>query len=281
MSQIKYSTLIDTPLRDFLGMADATHDYLDKFCIGLSVEQVESKLLELQNSIRIIQSVAKRLADISNITNRVLNQKKAQRTKAKDTKYIDPYPNDTDHAILRTLNPITTIPITNGISIPVKMVDTTKELPVSNLYFVKDVNQFAININGIIIKGNLSNLVEYQTTNTARCEYGTDCKSFKKTTTCNYYHDPEDYIKLNYKVPTDLTRNFTIGSWLYSKSKNPRTYFTRHLGSKDRIIYDLNTLKKVQYREEISNREGQLIHDLLIYMILNSQGLLERYQLWS
>ena len=47
------------------------------------------------------------------------------------------------------------------------------------------------------------------------------------------------------------------------------------------MIYDLNTLKRVQYREEITNREGQLIHDLLIYMILNARGLLERYPHWK
>lgn len=272
---------MDKTLRDYLALADQTHDYLDKFCFGLTAKQIEEKVTQLQLGIKTIQSVAKRLADISNIATRVLNRKLSIANKEPNKKNnVITYPTENDHASLRVMNPEEVISITKDISIPAKVVETCAELPVNNLYYVNNIKQFAININGVIIKGNLGNLVEYQTEQSAKCEYGIDCKSFKKNLTCSYYHDPEDYIKLKQPVPA-VTRNFTVGSWLYSKNKAPRTYFTRHLGSKDRLNYDLNTLKKVQYREEISNREGQLIHDLLIYMILNSQGLLERYPHWK
>lgn len=279
---------MDLTLRDYLEFADNTHEYLDKFCVALNQEALEAKIAELQSVIKNIQSVAKRIADVSNIATRLLHRKKEAKknvntksqTLQKTTRVIDPYPTEFDHATLRTLYPEKEMPIINNISIPVKIVESLSEIPVTNLYYVPKLNQYAINVNGVILKGNLGNLVEYQTENSARCEYGVECRSFTKKTKCPYYHDPEDFIKHGLPVP-NTTRSFTIGSWLYSKNRNPRTYFTRHLGSKDRLIYDLHNLKKVQYREEISNREGQLIHDLLIYMILNTKGLLEKYPHWT
>lgn len=275
---------MDITLKDYLQLADTTHEYIDKFCIAMTVETLEQKALELQAAIKNIQSVAKRIADVSNIITRTLNRKKTVKRNppglVKPVKVIDPYPTEFDHATLRTLYPEKTINVVDGLHIPVKIVEDLSEIPITNLYYIPKLNQFAVNVNGIILKGNLGNLVEYQTENSARCEYGVECKSFAKKTKCPYYHDPEDFIKHKLPVP-DNPRSFTIGSWLYSKNRNPRTYFARHLGSRDKITYDLNNLKKVQYREEISNREGQLVHDLLIYMILNTKGLLERYPHWN
>lgn len=268
---------MDYTLRDYLQLADTAHSHIDKFCVAMTADQLEAKMLELQAAVKTLQSVAKRISDVSNITARLLHRKK---TAKKIIKHIDPYPTEYDHATVRTLNPTTSLDLIPSISVPVKTVETAAEIPVSDLYYVNSLKQFAFNINGIIVKGNLGNLVEYQTENSARCEYGVECRSFEKGIACPYYHDPEDFIKHNLPVP-NVTRNFTIGSWLYSKNKNPRTYFTRHLGSKSRLAYDLSTLKKVQYREEISNREGQLMHDLLLYLALNSRGLLEKYPHWN
>ena len=205
------------------------------------------------------------MADVSNIINQyILYRKQSNKEKAQ---HIDPYPTENDHGSLRTMFPSKSESkqIVGNIAINVKYVPSTSDIPVNNLYYVESTKQYAINIAGIIIKGDLSNIVDYQTPNSARCEYGIDCRSFKKGQPCKYYHDPEDYLKLGFKCPESATRNFTVGSWLYSKNKRPKTYFTRHIGSKDSILDDLATLKKLQYREEISNREGQLIHDLLIY----------------
>ncbi len=267
---------MDQSLRDYLKQADIVHEYIDKFCVILTPKQLEEKVIELQSSIKTIQAVAKRIADISNIVTRVLNKKTSTKI---INKYIDPYPTEEDHGTLRTLFAEEKKQIAKDISIPVKIVENISDIPISNFYYINSLKQYAININGIIIKGNLGNIVDYKDKFSSRCEYGAECKSFKKNMLCSYYHDPEDFIKNGKPIP-DIERNFTTGSWIYSKTKTPKTYFCRHVGSKNRLIYDLNTLKRVQYREEISNREGQLIHDLLIYMILNSKGLLERYPHW-
>jgi hypothetical protein len=222
---------------------------------------------------------------VSNIINNLSIKKKKvaeMRGKPQDKKrekFIDPYPRESDIGVIRSLNPTEPREIIRGVNINVKTVATTKEIPVCTIYYVEEIKQFAININGIVIRGDLCNIVPYQKEKSAACEYGIECRSFKLKKQCPYYHDPADY--LHHKIPVpEQSRNFTIGSWIYTKNKNPSTYYTRHIGSKDRILYDLATLKTVQYRAEVSNREGQLIHDLLIYMILNAKNLVERYPQW-
>jgi len=265
---------MDRTLRDYLNHADECHEQLEKYFAGLTSKQVEDKILEMQANIKTIQAVAYQIANISNIASRALSKRSKY-----VHKFIDPLPNENDCGVLRSMYPIESKELVDGIQIPVKTIDSAKDIPIAHIYYVNDIKQYAINIEGIVIKGNLGNIVNYQIENSVRCEYGIECKSFKKNIKCKYYHDPEDYIKCNMQVP-DNTKNFTVGSWIYSKTKTPRTYFARHIGSKDNLIHDLNTIKRVQYREEIANREGQLIHDLLIYLVLNSKGLLERYIPW-
>lgn len=271
---------MDRTLRSFLQQADDVHEYLEKYCVALSADQVESKVLELQSAIKTLQTIAYQLANVSNIANRVVIKKRRTIKSGHEKNPIDPYPEENNVGTLRSLNPIESKELIKGVRVPVKIVNSTKDMVPISLYYVEELKQFAINIEGIVLRGNLGNIVEYQTAYSAGCEYGVNCNSFKGTSECPYYHDPLDYIHHGRPVP-DIVRNFTVGSWVYSKKKTPKTYFTRHVGSKDRMIYDLNTLKRVQYREEITNREGQLIHDLLIYMILNARGLLERYPQWK
>jgi hypothetical protein len=269
---------MDLTLREYLKLSDDYHELIDKNGIAMKNEQLEEKIHNLQIGIKNIQAISKRMADVSNIINRILLNKNKKRN---DKTYIDTYPYEQDHAVMRFKYPEEKKEIANNIDLPVKIVEKECEIPISKLYYVKEYDQYAINIEGLIIRGNLSNIVEYQTEKSARCEYGIECKSFKKNIPCKYYHDPDDYIKLNIPIPKDNIRNYTVGSWLYSRNKRPKTYFTRHIGSGDTILYDLVKLRKMQYKEEIDNREGQLIHDLLIYLILHNKGLLERYTHWK
>jgi hypothetical protein len=274
---------MDTVLRDYLKLADHYHEFVDKYAVALNIAKLEEMVKNLQVGIKTIQSVAKRMADVSNVINHMLNYKKANKPKLKEEakknkNALDPYPTENDHAVLRVLYPLPeeNKDIIENISIPVRMVQKLADIPINHLYYIKELKQYAININGVVIKGNLANITNYQSECSARCDYGTECKGFKTGIPCKYYHDPEDYLKLNLPIP-DITRNFTVGSFIYSQTRKPKTYFTRHIGSYNNLVQDLQNLKTVQYREEISNREGQLIHDLLIYNILHSKGLLIRY----
>jgi hypothetical protein len=268
---------MDITLREYLAMADVIHDQVIKFGVAMRPEKLQEKVNELHIGIKNIQSVAKRMADVANITNQLALFMKPKVS----LEMVNPYPTANDHAVLRVHEPDEKMDVLEGIEIPVKIVTSCSEIPINHIYYIEDLKQYAINVAGVIIKGNLGNIVEYQTERSARCEYGIKCKSFDKDIPCKYYHDPEDYIARGILVP-ELLRNYTVGSWMYSKNKrSAKTYFTRHIGNRATMRYDLAMLKRLQYREEVANREGQLIHDLITYMILHSKGMLERYPHWK
>lgn len=268
---------MDKTLRQYLEITDETHKYIDKYGMIVNAKELKKRILTLQMYIKNLQAIAKKMADVSNTATQILLLRKKNVDKV-----IDPYPTENDHATLRMSDPysVETKEIIEGVKIPVKMVANLSEIPVSSLYYVESHKQFAFNILGINIKGNLANISNYGKECTASCEYRTECKSFKKNVKCKYYHDPEDFINLGIDVPNDLQRNFTVGSWIYSKTKKHNSYFARHVGSLDSLALDLYLLRKMQYKEEVYNREGQLIHDLLIYLILHNQGYLEKYPNW-
>ncbi len=270
---------MNTTLREFLQMADDTHMYIEKYGMALRDSILEERIRQLKINIKNIQSVAKRMADISNIANEMLLKRKRPGGMIQ----IDPHPTSNDHAVLRTTDPESKA-IIGDIKIPVRCVDSLAEIPVSHVYYVRNIKQYAVNISGVNFKGSLSNIIDptkQPLDRTSRCEYGIHCRNFSKRQTCKYYHEPEDYIKLGFEVPDDCCQNYTVGSWLYSRNKNSHAYFARHIGSRDSLLNDLRSLRGLQYREEIANREGQFIHDLLILQIVHSAGMLERYPHWN
>ena len=261
-------------LSTYLSISDKAHDYFEKYSLFLDTDKLEEKTSMLKKHIKDLQAVAKRMADVSNLYTRYAKSKKAVINKSKN---INPYPNENDHAVVRLMNDHTRK--IKGISVPCKTVKTSSDVPVGYMYYVEDIKQYMINIGGVNIRGGLCDISNYKNKNTSRCQYGTECTSWKKNKRCDYYHDPEDYIKMGLEVP-DISRSFTPGSWIYTKNKNPKTYFMRHVGDGRSIQTDLKMLKSRHYMEEVSNREGQLIHDLIIYLMLHSNGFLERYQHW-
>ncbi len=284
---------MDKTLRQYLSEANDFHQYLDKNFLLMNNSAIEEKILELKSNIKTLQTVVYQLANISNIAIRSMYAKKDLiKNISINVENINTVPNFYDVGTLISLNEESNIKITENISIPAAIVEKVDDIPLNKLYYVKDINQFAINIGGLIIQGNLGNISNYGEKLTTRCEYGTDCKSlqkyadlYKETGTtidlpCNYYHDVDDYKKLNLPI-SNIPRNFTTGSWLYSTNKTTKTYFTRHIGSKENLEYDLSTIKQIQYKEEIFNREGQLIHDLIIYIILNNKKMLNRHVPWK
>lgn len=307
---------MDLTLRELLIHTDEIHQRLDKMCMWMPVSEIDKYVIELQSRIKTIQTVALQMANVANIAHKISSKRRQRGVKDflaqssgsqptsqtqpigpppigpqptgvkqsdsdKKPKYINPLPHQSDIGTLRTMAAMEHKEIVPGVEIPVKYVDTPQEVPQQHMYFVRTTGQFVMNISGISLSGDLGNMVDYQDKYSSRCEYGVHCKSFLPSgKPCNYYHDPADFIKHG-KEPLHVVRNFTVGSWIYSRCKNPRTYFTRHIGSRDRLVQDLKDLRKVQYHEEIHNREGQLIHDVLIYLILNAKNMIDKHKQWS
>lgn len=269
-STINMANPLNQTLEQFMTMADETEEFIHKYAIGVNLKTLEEKILQLQSNIKTIQVVALRLANVSNVCTKI----KRARSKIEDVpKYIDPYPKTGDHTILRTAFPKDTQQITKRIRLPIVRVEQLEDIPMHPLYYIEQYKQFAINVNGIILRGNIGNLEEYQGHKTARCEYGAQCTSINN---CKYYHDPTDYKKDI--VPQ--TRNFTVGSFIYTRNLNPKTYYARHVGSLDTLEQDISKLKTRQFRDEMNTRQDQLMHDLLILLVLHSLGYLEEYPHW-
>lgn len=265
---------MDLTIREYIAIADKHKNTLYHCSLIIPIDELDKQRHELQTLIKIAQGAMKHLADVSNLINQVAAKRKSSSNNFNvKYPYIDPYPTENSHVVLRTLYDKSKKHILPDIPITIRTVNLASEIPVNNLYYINSLKQYAININGIIIKGNLGNIQQYQSSNTMRCKYGIACKSFDKKTACKYYHPPEDYIALSLSVP-DETRNFTPGSWVTARKSK---LWARHLGSKKTLKSDLSILDNQMYKEEIFTREGQLIHDLLIYIILNEKGLINKY----
>ncbi len=258
---------MEKSLDEILAKADRYHNQLLTFCVVIKPSDIEDRIIDLQNDIRTLQGLAKHLADISNLYNTVLLQKRS----IGSIKYIDTYPTENDHVLLREKETKELVP---GLDIPVKTVDTLKEIPISYMYYVEELKQYVINIGGVNIKGNLADIKDYGAVKSAICCKGITCENINE---CKFYHEPEDFIKMGLPV-AEQKRVFTNGSWLYAGNK--KMPYARHIGNGSTLLTDIRRLKMKQYNNEVNIREGQLIHDLLIYMTLYDQNMIKKYSHW-
>ncbi len=141
----------------------------------------------------------------------------------------------------------------------------------SPIYFIKESNEYCIKINNKIIKGNIGNIYsknEKNTKNIKKCNKLYCNNIFYNKKECSFYHDKNDI------------RNFPNYSWKHIKKdkigkiklkKNSLQYEkydlenTRFLGSLDSLSEDLVFTNNKE--KELRNK--QLMHDLLIYQLLD------------
>lgn len=241
---------MNTSLHSFLQQADKFHNDIISHGILMKPTDIVAKIDELQKNIKTIQSVAKRMADISNIANHLLKFKHIEYKE----KY-DVYPESDDHAMLRIQSDSKTV-VEDTSPIVVKTVPSANYIPITQICYIRDSGLYGININGVKIIGSIGNIMPYKGPNTAECKFGNKCRNPK---TCQYYHQG--------------IRNWTKSSWMYGTKK-----FQRLVGSRDTLSHDIRILPSDA--SELKNRKGQLIHDLLILMILHSHGKLHNHVNW-
>lgn len=112
-----------------------------------------------------------------------------------------------------------------------------------NFIYDKNNNAYSININGIIIKGNLGKI------------YNINDKNIINTVVCN-----NSSCKRNKCIHNILNRNYFNNSWTY----NPSSKYARKIGGRDTLIEDLNRLSLQEKKYEYDLRSSQLIHDIII-----------------
>ena len=179
--------------------------------------------------------------------------------------------------------------ITSDISINVKYVENIDEIPCSPMYWVKNINQFAIRINDTILRGNLGNIYNSShikknipTNNTVICRNRNKCKNLQQYKMCKFYHDPLELMELlkDGKITMSLYeqynknhRNFINTSWLYTENTyNKKNTMMRHFGSKNTLKNDIDLINIINHPNKqniIDNFTQQTMHDLLIAITLD------------
>lgn len=222
-----------------------------------NIDFLQKNILILQENIKLMQSICYRLADVANIGAQKLNLIYTMIGESK-FKPIDPYPSENSHAIYK--NKILGIKkqLTETNNVHVRLIAEEKEIPTNDLFYDEITKEYVININGYNIKGNLCNIEKKPISFSKTCR-DTHCQNPQ----CRYWH------KYN-------TRTLAIGSWLYSSISNKNC---RHIGGLRTISNDIKMLSEKDYHEEISNRESQLMHDILVFIILCNEGLVKKYKM--
>jgi hypothetical protein len=189
--------------------------------------------------------------------------------------------------------------LTHDIPVNAKIVNDISEIPNIPLYWVSNINQFAVHINGVIFRGNIGNIYsknsiashkDKPTNQIIICKHGNKCTKLLSVEQCPFYHDPFDLLQLvkcgeisedvfeSYKK---LNRNYINTSWIHTDMPyNKNNAQMRKFGSRNMLRYELELIKfsNAPHDElDIKNFRHQCMHDFLVVLGLNQHGLLKEY----
>jgi hypothetical protein len=169
-------------------------------------------------------------------------------------------------------------------------VNNIHDIPETPLYYISGLNQYAINIGGMLLRGNIGNIYNIckiannptDITNLVYCKHKNQCKRLLSGLFCKYYHDPAELQQLKDSGMISATtyksqnkpRNFSNTSWIYTEyPENSSNENMRHFGSRDtlRQYIQLAKIQKnsrtVQYKK---NYADQCMHDILVLFSMHS-----------
>lgn len=142
------------------------------------------------------------------------------------------------------------VSIVDGVTIPVERIKKLEYIPDQPVYYVEELDQFAIRIAGTLFRGNIGQIFNGRD-NTKPKIKPLDSRAHNLS---KFYMDPKKYNRPN-------IRNFSDSSWVYCKAPiNRKNSGMRHIGSRERLRDDLETITE----PEIDRLKDQLIHDLLV-----------------
>lgn len=235
----------------------------------IDVADIDKDITSLHSLIKLLQSICKTAADVSNSMSRLRKFRCGQYSQTE----IDIRPTDSTVGHIRLLKePAVLVECLPAVTVPVVRVRQRSEIPVHPLYYITDEKQFAINIAGCTAVGDIGHIYERHGLRTAACFAGRKCRAVCDGSECEFWHDPRDYLAAGQPVPADHRRNFTSGSFIYSATHAGRAKSVRHVGDRRRLLLDMYKLMRTDYTDEIQCRESQLMHDLLVYLVMNKAG---------
>ena len=228
------------------------------------IKAYENDLQKINNTINTISSLKDNLKIVFN--NHILkksNKKKTPNNFSKleldKTQFIS-YKNITNRENFKGLDCVK-CPV---INISMENIDSIINTPI---YFIIETNEYCLKVNNNLIKGNIGNIIDNckENDNTRKCNKK-NCNGVHFNKKCNFLHK-------------DGVKNFPNYSWKYINKKkmgklsinnnrlitNYDIENTRHVGSLNSLNEDL--ILSSNYEKELRN--SQLMHDILIYQILN------------
>ena len=142
-------------------------------------------------------------------------------------------------------------------------VETLDAVPDTPLCYITSLDQFAIKINGAVLRGNIGKIVDDKGKQVEECMIE-KCSS----QLCSRWHDPYKYkdgyyynIEDNYCKKE--VRNYSNRSWMYSPKKHAKA--TRHIGDRTRFDQDIY---KIDHKER-NLLVGQTMHDILTCVLIS------------
>lgn len=287
--------IMDLTLKQIIEKIDNIHYEIDKLDISTNYIKIKSYIIELQNLEKQIGILFMKVSNVINICsnkNSLIKLDKQERSNTSDWTYLN--------RIVSKYIPSKTI--ANNIDINVKIVKNIDEIPNVPIYWVENINQFAVHINGVILRGNIGNIYtkkhiqkNVDVNQTIICRNGNACKNLTEEKNgivklCKFYHDPMDLLEAfkekkisletftKYKI---LTRNYINTSWIYTELQHHnKNIMMRHFGSKNTLKHELELMKIDNSNINkiiIDNYRQQTMHDILVIMGLNQCGLLKEY----
>jgi len=267
---------MDLTLNQIIDKVDELHVSFDSLNDHICYPRTKNIINELRDIMLCFQGVNSKISNIYNICNNkhIITRGAYKRTDAKCITNKDWNYNNTN----KTINK----PLTHDININVKIVSDINEIPNTPIYWVSNINQFAFQINGVILRGNIGNIYDktkHNKTQLVICKYGNKCQTLFSNNICKFYHDPYDLLKLleSKKISKELFnhyasmyRNFINTSWLYTDSwyKNDTM---RPFGSRNLLRYSFDALKlyNANNKRVVENFKHQCMHDILVLMGMN------------
>ena len=246
--------------------------------------EIKKNILELNNMLNKVHNVGSKILNIYNIcTNIYVSPIKTHSLNLT----IDTIPNIPNNI---TNNNMTNTQLTYDIPVYSKTVNNIQDIPFTPLYWISNINQYAVNINGVILRGSIGNIYDKTHIQSNKlinqvviCKKNNLCKNVLNNEICKFYHDPEDLLKL-VKLNTitselfdkykNLHRNYLNTDWIYTTRHSKNNNSMRHIGSRNTLTYDADLIKFNNNQHTIENFKQQCMHDILVVMGLNQTGLL-------
>lgn len=147
--------------------------------------------------------------------------------------------------------------------------DAVPDIINTPIYLIKETNEYCIKINNKLIKGNIGNIANNKKNKKIKkCNRMYCNNKYYSQQECKFYHEGIDIRNFPSYSWTPILKNKLGKSQNYNNNLITKCYDlenTRFLGSLDTLLEDLALTN--EYEKKLRNK--QLMHDLLLYQILD------------